>query len=144
MTPTGKVSSKQFTPPATKKVVSAPVQQAKTVQSGPPSIYFEVTHDTDERHQTAYNNLRTDFKLQECPKYKFWCKETYVAEPKNELTCNSAIERYGLNKDEVNQRGLLKELCSNSEMKSNASIELPKDYFNMVLEYHRTKAGIPE
>jgi len=73
-----------------------------------------------------------------------WCQDSYVFEPKNELTCKGVIERYGLNKEEIVQRGLLKGLCGDSETKSNAPIELPKEYFDKVMKEHQATAGIPE
>ena len=144
MTPTNRVTQIQAAP--TRKVDSKPIQQAGATPSGPPSIYFDVTSDINERQQTIFNNLKNDFKPKECSSFMGikspWCQDSYVFEPDKEVTCGDIIERYGLNKDEIVQHGLLKELCGNSEAKSNAPIELPKEYFDKVMKEHQVIVGM--
>lgn len=138
MTPTGRVNYKPVATPTPR------LAEAKS--SGPPAEYFSLTHDTNTRFQTAFINLKNDFKLKECP--RVWgiksplCQDSYVFEPKDELTCDRVIKRYGLNKNEIMQRGLLKGLCSDSTMKSNAAIEIPKDYFEEIMA--KSKAAAEE
>lgn len=129
MAPTGKVAAKPIAKP-TPQPSSIGREVKRTV---PPPEYFLLTNDTDTaaKRKAIYNNLQ-DFKLTKCSKYSIWCK-VYVAEPENELTCKSAIERYGLDQSEVTKLGLLENLCDGSDRKTNASIKLPKDYFEQLL-----------